>query len=85
MRFGFGGLQARQEQSYLRRADALKQPGTIAEIIEFRNGQAHVLRAGVIEIVVNAHQALGLRKRPRAQENSVDDGEDGDVAADTKR
>src|SRR5262249_5187082 len=37
-----------------------------------------------IEIVKNAHQALRLRKRQRAQENSVNDGEDGDVCADTK-
>ena len=66
-------------------ADVVENAGSIAQILELRNGQADVLHARAAQIVKDSHQAFRMLEWKRAQEHGIDHGKDGDVRADAER
>ena len=64
------------------RGNFLEDSGAILQIPEFGRGHADVLFVRAAEIVKDTNELLGLREGQRAEENSVNHAEGGDVCAD---
>ena len=64
--------------------NVLKHLGTVAQVPELGNRHPYVVRVGAADVVVHAHELVGMGKGQRPQKHGFDECEDGNICADAE-